>query len=226
LKVLLVDDAPDFLLYMKSVLARAGVKVVCAASCEQALAKLRKSKLSGFDAILLDIGLPDRSGLEMLYDLRSAGDETPVIILSGDAETEQKVMGLGLGADDYLVKPVNIEELLARVKTVQRRRKVLAPVHFGELDIDLVQRRVTRLERRVDLNPREFDLLLALVRAQGRVVPRKDLTRQILGPEVDPQTRTLDVYVGRLRRKLDPDGGSLIQSHRGVGYQILERSRH
>ncbi len=222
MRVLLVDDDADFVLFARTGLESADVKVESAATGDEALAALEKAPAGHFDIVLLDIGLPGSSGLDLLYDLRQAGNETPVIIVSGEARTKQKVKGLTLGADDYIVKPPEIDELVARMDAVVRRRESLQPIEYGDVKLDLARRRVERAGRRVDLSPREFDLLMALVRAKGELVSREELLRDVWDMDFDPGTNVLDVHVGRLRRKIDAVGTPLIENQRGRGYRIVE----
>ncbi len=221
MRVLLVDDDSDFVLFAQAGLESAGVDVLTASSEAEALSVLHPRPTPAVDLILLDIGLPGPSGLDLLYSLRQAGNETPVIIVSGEGRTKQKVKGLSLGADDYIVKPPEIEELVARMDAVVRRRESLQPLEYGEITIDLARRRVLRNGRRVDLSPREFDLLLALVKAKGELVTREELLKEVWDLEFDPGTNVLDVHVGRLRRKLDAQGNPLIENKRGQGYRVL-----
>jgi DNA-binding response OmpR family regulator len=221
-RILLVDDEADFVLFAKAGLESAHVHVETAATGGEAQETLMNAGSGHFDIILLDIGLPGASGLDLLYDLRQAGDETPVIIVSGESRTKQKVKGLTLGADDYIVKPPEIEELVARMEAVVRRREAMQPMEYGEVSLDLARRRVARSGRRVELSPREFDLLLALVRAKGELVSREALLRDVWDMNFDPGTNVVDVHVGRLRRKIDAVGRPLIQNKRGKGYRILE----
>ena len=222
MKTLLVDDDQTFVLFMEAGLASAGVELTVASSGDEARKVLLSKAPGHFDVILLDIGLPGISGLDILTTIREAGNETPVIIVSGESRTGHKVKGLSLGADDYIVKPPEIEELVARMEAAVRRRELLEPLEYGEVQLDLAQRRVSRSGRRVDLSPREFDLLLALVRAKGNLVSRQTLLHDVWDMDFDPGTNVLDVHVGRLRRKIDAGGNPLIQNKRGKGYRILE----
>jgi len=221
-KTLLVDDDRTFVLFIEAGLARVGIDLTTASSGDEARSILLDRTPGYFDVILLDIGLPGASGLDILTTIRDAGNETPVIIVSGESRTGQKVKGLALGADDYIVKPPELDELVARMEAAVRRRELLEPLEYGEVQLDLAQRRVSRAGRRVDLSPREFDLLLALVRAKGNLVSRETLLHDVWDMDFDPGTNVLDVHVGRLRRKIDAGGNPLIQNKRGRGYRILE----
>lgn len=163
------------------------------------------------DLIILDLMLPDGDGYRVLRELREAGQETPVLILSALGEEADKVRGFRFGADDYVTKPFGLLELIARVDALLRRaRPREAPpspsrVTSGELAIDIPDRRVTRRGREVMLRPREFDLLVALVRRRGELVSRVDLLRDVWGYDDTVVSRTVDTHVAELRRKLEDD---------------------
>jgi len=222
LKVLLVDDDNDFLEITKLALAQRSIECTSAVSGEEAALVLEER--SGFDLILLDIELPGVSGWDLLSHLREAGDEIPVLFVSGLDQVEKRVRGLRMGADDYLVKPVDHDELVARMEAVLRRRSAMPTVQFGDLRLDLALRRAYRADRALNLSPKEFDLLLALVQAKGQVVSRVDLLDQVWDMTFDPGTNLLDVHVGRLRRKVDRGNSSLIRTERGRGYCVVAQA--
>ena len=176
-----------------------------------------------YDALVLDIMLPGRDGLSILKNLRLRGNPVPVILLSARSEPHERVEGLNLGADDYLVKPFYIEELVARLHVVTRRAagtssSVLA---VGDIRIDLLTREVTCGTRRIELTSREFLLLEHLARNSGRVLTRAQICEHVWGYDFDPGTNLVDVYIQRLRRKIDDAGAaSLIETIRGVGYRL------
>lgn len=175
------------------------------------------------DAIILDLMLPKRSGRELLKELRSRGVLTPVIVLSALGETADRVTGLEAGADDYLAKPFDFAELLARVNAVVRRTQSRpAPtLQVGDVVLDLTTRRVTRDGRDIDLTPIEFSLLELLMRYAGQVVTRKMLCEHVWGFNWDGTTNVIEVHINRLRGKLDKGReGSLIQTVRGRGYAL------
>jgi DNA-binding response OmpR family regulator len=219
-KALLVDDDPEFLAMLQLGLAEVGVAWKAVGSAERALATLAAAAPDAFDVLLLDVHMPGRTGWELLEELRAAGNQTPAIFLTGAQDVDDRVRGLRLGADDYLVKPFAFPELLARIESVLRRRSTLAPLIQGDVRLDLVQRRVTRGGHLVSLSPREFDLLTVLMRAKGGVVPREHLLRQVWGMDFDPGTNLLDVHIGRLRRKVDRHGPPLIYNERGIGFRL------
>ena len=219
MRILVVDDDPKLREYVQAGLTESGMQCETAGDGEAALSCLRED-LRGFDLILLDVMLPATTGWELLEQLRELGRETPVIFVTARDTVEERVRGLKLGADDYVIKPFAFDELLARIEVVLRRRRTLAPIEIRDVRIDLVSRSAFRGGHKIDLSPREFDLLLALVRADGRTLTRADLLRDVWGFEREPETNLVDVHIGRLRRKLDRHGTPLIATVRGEGYRI------
>ena len=221
MRLLVVDDDPKFRSYISTGLAESGIDSVTAGDPTAALEVLRNDK-TGFDLILLDVMMPVKTGWELLVELRQEGRETPVIFVTARDTVEERIKGLKLGADDYVIKPFAFSELLARIEVAVRRRKALPPIEAFDLRLDLVRRQVTRGGKALELSPREFDLLLALVRAGGATLSRSDLLRNVWGIEFDPGTNVVDVHIGRLRRKLDKHGSALIHTVRGEGYRLGE----
>jgi DNA-binding response OmpR family regulator len=216
---LIVDDDPKLRNYVCAGLEQSGIEGVPAPDGQSALAILEDDS-RGFDLILLDVMMPEVTGWDLLADLRERGRETPVIFVTARDSVEERVRGLRLGADDYVIKPFAFQELIARIEVVIRRRKELPPIEVGDLKLDLARRQARRGETSIDLSPREFDLLLALVRAEGRTLSRTELLRDVWGIEGEPATNLVDVHIGRLRRKLDAHGPSLIHTVRGEGYRL------
>ena len=180
-----------------------------------------------FDVVLLDLTLPGRDGLEILRALRQRRMETPVLVLTARDSLEDRVTGLDAGADDYLVKPFAFAELLARIRALVRRGRVAdAPrLVVGDLEMDLVTRRVLRGGRPVDLTVREFELLEFLMRYQGQVVSRETLARDVWKEtaRTTPLDNVIDVHIARLRRKVDLEHAvKLIHTVRGVGFMLRE----
>jgi DNA-binding response OmpR family regulator len=173
-----------------------------------------------FDVVLLDVMMPGRSGWDFLADLRSAGDETPVLFLSARGQVDERIRGLTLGADDYIVKPFEFRELLARIEAVSRRRKAIPVLAIGELRIDLGRRVVELGGRRIETSVREFDLLRTLVEAHGAVLSRAELLRRVWGVDFDPGTNVVEVLVARLRQKLGRQGRASIETVPGEGYRF------
>jgi len=177
-----------------------------------------------YAAIVLDRMLPELDGLTVLSRLREAGNRTPVVVLSALASLDERVKGLRAGSDDYLSKPFELPELLARLEAVQRRALPSGEITRlveGELELDLLARRVTWTGKRIDLQPREFRLLEYLVRHRGQVVTRSMLLEGVWDYHFDPGTNVIDVHVSRLRKKLDEGGaGNIVQTVRGTGYRV------
>ena len=170
-----------------------------------------------YDAWLVDWQLPDGSGLDWLARQRRAGDATPSWMLTARDRVADRVHGLDSGADDYLVKPVDPAELAARLRALQRRGLSPAPRRFGDVELDLGARAASVAGQRVELTAREWSLVEALVRRPGRIVPKADLERLLLGAEADVQSNALEVHVSSVRRKL---GRDLIETVRGLGYRL------
>jgi DNA-binding response OmpR family regulator len=180
-----------------------------------------------FDVVLLDLTLPGRDGLEILRALRQRHMETPVLVLTARDSLEDRVTGLDAGADDYLVKPFAFAELLARIRALVRRGRVAdAPkLSVGDLEMDLVTRKVLRAAKPVELTVREFELLEFLMRYQGQVVSRETLARDVWKEtaRTTPLDNVIDVHIARLRRKVDLDHAvKLIHTVRGVGFTLRE----
>jgi len=176
-----------------------------------------------YDVLVLDIMLPGRDGLSILRNLRDRKIGLPVILLTARSELNERVEGLNLGADDYLTKPFFIEELIARIHAVARRATgaVQSVLEAGDLTMNLLTREVKRGSARIELTPREFTLLEHLMRSPGRVLTRVQICEQVWDYHFDPGTNLVDVYVQRLRKKID--GASpvkLLETIRGVGYRI------
>ncbi|MAS95266.1 MAG: DNA-binding response regulator [Verrucomicrobiales bacterium] len=176
-----------------------------------------------YDAIVLDIMLPGRDGLSILRNLRKKGFSTPVILLTARSELDERLEGLNLGADDYMTKPFYIEELVARLHTIVRR-SAGEPTHVlrvEDLSMDLVNRVVRRNNEEIQLSMREFSLLEFLMRSPGRVLSRTQICEHVWNYSFDPDTNLVDVYIQRLRKKIDKDfDQKLIETVRGVGYRI------
>ena len=169
------------------------------------------------DVVLLDLGLPDGDGITALRELRQVS-EVPVIIVTARGHEADRVIGLELGADDYVVKPFSVRELSARIRAVSRRRRVEAPLETGRVRVDRSQRRAFVDGVEVELTAKEFDLLAVLAEEPGRVVPRQELFSRVWDPVWHGTGKTLDVHVSALRRKFsDP---SLVETVRGVGYRL------
>jgi two-component system copper resistance phosphate regulon response regulator CusR len=223
MKLLLVEDDPKSAAFLLKGLTENGFVVDTAASGADGLALARGG---GYAIIVLDVMLPGRDGWDVLGELRKAGDTTPVLFLTARDGVADRVKGLELGADDYLVKPFAFAELLARVRTVLRRGRARAPdvVRVADLEIDLVRHRASRGAVALDLTPKEFALLSLLARRAGEVLSRTLITEQVWDMNFDSDTNVVDVHVRRLRVKADdPFDKKLIHTVRGVGYVLEDR---
>jgi two-component system KDP operon response regulator KdpE len=222
-KLLLIDDEPAIRRLLATALARVGYRIVEAGTAREALNAVQIDKP---DAALLDLGLPDRDGLELVPLLKAAG--IALLVVSARDATEQKVTALDLGADDYVTKPFDTEEVLARVRTALRHRLVRsgtpAKVTIGAVEIDLETRMVRRDGEAIHLTPKEYAFLAELARHPGRVVTHSHLLREIWGPGHDSDVEYLRVAVRGVRRKLGEDaaGGSIVRNEPGVGYRLQE----
>ncbi len=221
MRVLLVDDDRMLGDGVQAGLAAAGFVVDWVRDGEAALAALAGE---GFAAVLLDLGLPRRDGLSVLASLRGAGNALPVMILTARDQISDKVRGLDLGADDYMVKPFDLDELAARLRALVRRAsgRADACLRHGELVIDPAARTVMLRGEAVSLTSREFDLLRVLLDAAGRVLTRRVLEEQLYAWGDAVESNALEVHIHHLRRKL---GSDLIRTVRGVGYLIDEATR-
>ena len=221
-RVLIVEDERKVLRGLERGLQSEGYEVVAAPTGE---AGLERALNESFDCVILDLMLPGRDGLQVLADLRSAGQALPVLILTARDAIEDRVIGLDAGADDYLVKPFAFAELLARLRVLLRRdrgeRETL--LRAGDLEVDLLQRRATRAGEEVPLTQREFEVLAYLVRHKNRVVTRDMLGRDVWKEPGHALTNVIDVYITLLRRKVErPGQRPLIHTLRGVGYSLRE----
>ncbi len=188
---------------------------------------LTRAQAGSYDLIILDVMLPRRDGWSVLAELRKAGDATPVLFLTARDAVPDRVKGLELGADDYLVKPFAFSELLARVRSVLRRRGAALPevVRVGDLEVDLVHLRAARAGIPLELTPKEFALLALLARRRGEVLSRDLFAAEVWGVSLGGATNVVDVHVRRLRAKVDdPFDRKLIHTVRGAGYVLDERA--
>ena len=223
-RVLIVEDERKLAQVLASALQAEHYEVVVAETGEDGFYRANAER---FDLVVLDLMLPRRSGLEVLQTLRQRHVDTPVMILTARDGIEDRVLGLDLGADDYLVKPFALPELLARIRALLRRGRPsdLFRLKVADLEMDLVARRVVRGDRSIDLTGREFDLLENLLRHQGHLVSREMLARNVWKEprRATPLDNVIDVQMARLRRKVDPDDAErLIHTVRGVGFVVRE----
>ena len=223
-RVLIVEDERKLAQVLSSALQAEHYDVVVAATGEDGFYRANAER---FDLVVLDLMLPGRSGLEILQTLRQRRIEAPVLILTARDGVDDRVLGLDLGADDYLVKPFALPELLARIRALLRRGRSseVFRLKVGDLELDLVARRVLRADRPIDLTAREFELLEYLLRHQGHLVSREMLARDVWKEprRATPLDNVIDVQMARLRRKVDPEGAArLIHTVRGVGFVMRE----
>lgn len=220
-QVLLIDDDPALGQLLAEALADEGIEL---ATAQDGQSGLKQASARDFDLALLDIMLPQMSGLEVLRHLRQRSN-LPVIMLTARGDDEDRITGLELGADDYLPKPCNPRELAARIRAVLRRSEGGATQAMDILGLRLepARRTASIQDRTLDLTSTEFSLLLTLARDAGQPVSKEDLSIEVLGRELGPYDRSLDVHISNLRRKLPalPDGRDRIDTVRGVGYQLL-----
>jgi len=223
-RILLVEDEPGLVLTLRDRLTSEGYAVESAGDGEQALVCARQQR---FDLIILDVMLPRRNGFEVCRALREEGDLTPVIMLTARGHVADKVSGLKLGADDYVTKPFEMVELVARVEA--RLRRVPSPAagkgayRFGSIDVDFRSAEVCRGGSPLEVSAREFQLLCYLIEHRGETLSREKLLNEVWGYEAMPSTRTVDVHVAWLRQKIEPNPRHpqfLLTVH-GLGYKFV-----
>ena len=223
LRVLVVEDDPAMAIALRDGFASEGAEVQVAGD---GVAALRLARAESFDVVILDVMLPRRSGVDVCAELRATQAELPIIMLSARGEEADKVRGLSAGADDYVTKPFSFVELLARVAAVRRRatrRPASGRVSFGDVTLDFDRRAATRGGAPLDLSPRELAILACLVGRRGEVVTREELLREVWGYRRFIPTRTVDVHIAKLRRKIEADPGSpsAIVTVHGAGYTFV-----
>lgn len=224
--VLVVDDEPAIRRLLRTTLESAGYRVTDAATAAQAVERLAGAP----DLVLLDLGLPDRNGLELLPVIAKRSGASVIVVSARDA-TEEKVTALDLGAIDYVTKPFDTDELLARIRVALRHRVTgeggRAAVTVGEVSIDLVERRVTRAGAEVHLTPKEYQILAELARFPGRAITHRHLLATVWPNDHDGHVEYLRVVVRNMRRKLeaDPAMPTLIVNDPGVGYRLIDGPR-
>jgi DNA-binding response OmpR family regulator len=224
-RILVIEDNDDLAFGLRNNLEIEGHEVEVAADGTEGLVRARRGKT---DLVILDLMLPGTDGFRILRTLRSEGSRVPILILTARGEESDKVRGLKLGADDYVTKPFGLLELLARVEALLRRGPGAEPPsttaieRFGDVEIDCSSHTVSRAGSPVELAPKEYDLLLALVRRRGTIGSRLDLMREVWGYADAVITRTIDTHVAELRRKLehDPAAPRHILTVRKAGYRL------
>jgi Response regulators consisting of a CheY-like receiver domain and a winged-helix DNA-binding domain len=227
MRVLLVEDERGLILTLTDRLQSEGFDVDVASDGKTGL---EKALAGNYDVILLDVMLPEKNGYDVCRDLRQKGIATPVLMLTAKGETIDKVLGLKLGADDYLTKPFEVLELLARIEALLRRAPAQTngrshdEIRFGEITIDFKRAEVTRGSESIDLSAMEFKLLQHLIENRGVVHSRDQLLDAVWGYDAMPSTRTVDVHIAWLRQKLEsnPKRPHFIQTVHGMGYKFVE----
>jgi two-component system alkaline phosphatase synthesis response regulator PhoP len=224
-KILIVEDEPEMVLGLKDNFEFEGYEVATAAD---GVAGLEQARALKPDLIVLDIMLPKLSGLEVCKTLRGEGVATPIVMLTARGQEVDKVVGLELGADDYVTKPFSVRELMARVKAILRRAdgspRRLSRYAFGEVDLDFEVYRATRQGRPLELSPREFELLRYLIERKGETVSRDKLLEDVWGYENYPSTRTVDTHIAKLRAKIGDSGSDprYVLTIHGMGYKFVD----
>ena len=222
MKILLVEDEAEIGDLIKTGLEKEEFSVDY---CKDGDSGMEYAMSNSYDAIVLDVMLPGKSGLEILKMVRAGQNNVPIIIITARGETEDRIEGLDLGADDYLPKPFFVEELIARLRAIWRRSSEtgMSVLNVGTLSANLMSREVVRSGRQIEMTPKEFSLLAFLMRAPGRVLTRTQILEQVWGYHFDPGTNLVDVYIRRLRSKIDFEGEiPLIETLRGVGYRMQD----
>jgi len=220
LEILVVDDDVSLRRFVKSGLEDFGIVTETAANADEAEGIL--ARRPSVNLILLDVMMPGRNGWDFLKGIREAGNKVPVIFLTARQEVDERIKGLKIGADDYMIKPFEFQELLARIEAVTRRQASPTQFVVGDLKIDVAERVVERAGQSIATTDQEFRLLRVLVEADGEVVTRPVLLKRVWGLDFDPGTNVLEVQIARLRRKIDAYDPRLIQTVTGRGYRLCD----
>ena len=218
MKILIVDDDPKLRGFLRKGLEEQGYE--CSEASTVAQAEVEAT--DAYDLVLLDVMLPDGDGWEVLQHLRGTGHSTPVIFLTARSLVDERVQGLEMGADDYIIKPFEFRELLARIQVVLRRRTEGAQLEWGALHIESLTQKVRHGNRALDLSPKEYALLRHLVKGGGKVASKAELLSEVWGMDFHPGTNVVEVGVARLRRKLEVSGPERIDTVAGEGYRMAQ----
>lgn len=221
MRVLIIEDDAEVANFISKGLQESGHLALHVADGKEGLFTAASDE---FDVMIVDRMLPHVDGLTIIQTLRASGNDTPALILSALGDLNDRVKGLKAGGDDYLVKPFAFSELLARLEVLLRRIRNTAPdtaLRVGDLEMDMLSRRVTRAGRHIDLQPREFRLLEYLMKHEGQVITRTMLFENVWDYHFDPLTNVIDVHISRLRRKIDKDfDRPILHTIRGAGYVL------
>lgn len=224
MKILVVEDEKKIASLLRKGLEAHGFVVDL---CRDGNEGYEMSLSGAYDALVLDIMVPGRDGLSILRNLRERKNPVPVLLLTARSELNERLEGLNLGADDYMTKPFHIEELIARLHAITRRTagQAVSVLEVGDLQINLLTRTVRRACKNIDLTSREFSLLEHLARSPGRVLTRVEICERVWDYHFDPGTNLVDVYIQRLRKKIDGESDEkLIETVRGVGYRLAAQT--
>jgi len=222
MRLLLVEDEPEIQSFVRQSLVKAGYEVDTA---EDGKAATQMVSRHAYHGLIVDLGLPDQDGIDLILKLRKSGVTSPVLILSARRSEDDRVKGLELGGDDYLTKPFAVAELIARMRNLLRRNSLQAEdatrIRVCDLELDIRKRRATRGDEVLNLTPQEYVLLEYLCRHAGRVITRSMLLAEVWGMRIVPDTNVVDVHIYRLRGKIDTAGREpLIKTLRGIGYVL------
>jgi len=224
MRLLLVEDEIEIQSFLTRSLSEAGYEVDAARDGRSAQRLATEGK---YDALIVDLGLPDLDGIELILRLRQMGVSAPVLILSARRSVDDRVRGLEQGGDDYLTKPFALAELLARLRNLLKRHapgSEVTRLRVLDLELDLLRREASRKGEKINLTPQEFTLLEYLCRNPGRVVTRSMILDKVWGMRIQPDTNVVDVHIYRLRGKVDAEGHApLIRTLRGVGYVLRDK---
>jgi two-component system copper resistance phosphate regulon response regulator CusR len=225
MRILVVEDEREIQALLRDALVEAGYQVDAVEDGRTAALYTGRSR---YDGMIVDLGLPDQDGMDLILHLRRSGVKSPVLILSARRSVDDRVRGLEQGGDDYLTKPFAVAELLARMRNLLRRS--LPPsddptvIRISDLELDLIKRRASRAGETLNLSPLEFVLIEYLCRHAGRVVTRSMLLAEVWGMRIQPDTNIVDVHIYRLRGKIDTEGREpMIKTLRGIGFVLNDR---